>query len=83
MAAQSRDAWQDGIILGGAVGKGQASPLTALGAAGKSGDADGFVAAAALLAGWGPGLTPSGDDFLAGLMVFDQRGKFGSSVKKA
>ena len=69
MAAQSRDAWQDDIILGGAVGKRQASPLTALGAARRSDDADAFVVAAALLAGWGPGLTPSGDDFLAGLML--------------
>ncbi|OQA14829.1 MAG: hypothetical protein BWY63_03070 [Chloroflexi bacterium ADurb.Bin360] len=69
VAAQSRDAWQDGVILGGAAGKRQVSPLTALDAAGKSGDADAFVAAAALLAGWGPGLTPSGDDFLAGLML--------------
>lgn len=69
MAAQSRDVWQDGVILGGIAGKKHVSPLPALEIAAKSGDADTFVAAAVALAGWGPGLTPSGDDFLAGLML--------------
>ncbi|MFP4343751.1 MAG: DUF2877 domain-containing protein [Anaerolineales bacterium] len=43
--------------------------VTALRCALESGDREAVVAAAELLAGWGPGLTPSGDDFLAGVML--------------
>ncbi|MBN1922710.1 MAG: DUF2877 domain-containing protein [Anaerolineae bacterium] len=69
MAAQSRGVWQDGVVLGGAAAKKRVSPLATLDAAAKNGDADAFLVAAVALAGWGPGLTPSGDDFLAGLML--------------
>jgi hypothetical protein len=69
MTAQSRGVWQNGVVLGGAAGKKRVSPLPMLDAAAKNGDADAFMTAAVALAGWGPGLTPSGDDFLAGLML--------------
>lgn len=67
--ARRRGAWQDGgVSIGGGFGR-QGAPVAALATAWKSGDADAVLAAAAALAGWGPGLTPSGDDFLAGLML--------------
>ncbi len=53
-----------------AVGLGEPVPrVAALGRALVAGDPEAVTRAAAALAGWGPGLTPSGDDFLAGVML--------------
>ncbi len=55
--------------------------VTALGCALAGGEREVVAAAVETLAGWGPGLTPSGDDFLAGVMLGLHY--LGSSVTKS
>lgn len=63
-AAQARRSVVSEIWLGEPVPR-----VEALGRALVSGEPEAIARAAAALAGWGPGLTPSGDDFLAGVML--------------
>lgn len=55
--------------LSGVLGNAAPAPIRALARALKAQDPTALASAVAALAGWGPGLTPSGDDFLAGLML--------------
>ncbi len=75
-AARARGAWQEGVVFPGSLADARRL-LSALEAAYARGADEAFVAAAAALAGWGPGLTPAGDDFLAGLLLalWAQRGE--------
>ncbi len=67
---QRRGVFRDGHVVPGANGVGRAEmPIAALEMAWESGNTDAFLSQVARLAGRGPGLTPSGDDFLAGLML--------------
>lgn len=63
-AAQTRRSVVNEIWLGEPVPR-----VEALGRALVSGEPEAVARAAAALAGWGAGLTPSGDDFLAGVML--------------
>ncbi len=58
----------DSPFVGLLMGKSFA-PVTALGRALSTNDKDAIRESAAAIAGLGPGLTPSGDDFLAGVML--------------
>lgn len=62
-----------------------AARAAALAAAAGAGDKDGIVAAGRRLVGLGTGLTPSGDDFLAGLMIVFNLpdGPFGRACREA
>lgn len=67
--ATRRGAWDDGeVIPGGSAGWRRKSALKVPGAL-RCGDSGSFLSAAKDLAGWGPGLTPAGDDVLAGMML--------------
>lgn len=59
----------DSSPLAAAVHTGANSRVAELNTALRSGDSAAIRDAAAGLAGWGPGLTPSGDDYLAGFML--------------
>ncbi|HOV47631.1 MAG TPA: DUF2877 domain-containing protein [Anaerolineae bacterium] len=72
----ARGAWQESAVFPGRLADARRL-LSTLEAAYARGADEALVAAAAALAGWGPGLTPAGDDFLAGLLLalWAQRGE--------
>jgi len=75
-ATCARGAWQEGAVFPARLADARRL-LNTLEAAYARGADEALVAAAAALAGWGPGLTPAGDDFLAGLLLalWAQRGE--------